>query len=102
MPGPLGCKLFRSSKVTNNTLRAKVRNHKHSTEEPGAPRPLLENVEEFTTSAGVARFTFVYDFIDSVPYRNETQKIVRTAVAQVTVLDPPATSLYFVYARSTV
>ncbi len=97
MIGQLGCKLFRSAKVTNPTLREKLAKYERATKEEGFPRPLLENVDGFHIVEGRARFRFLFDYVFSVPYREQTQKVLRTGVAEVAVVDPPGENIYYVY-----
>ena len=102
MPGSLSCRLFRSPKISTSTLRQKLHDYRRTTKDEGAPRPLVENVTEFRVSHGVARFTYQYDFVDTIPYRDETQKIVRTAAAEVAAVDPQGENLYYIYGRAKV
>jgi hypothetical protein len=102
MIGQLGCKMFQSPKLKTSTLREKLAKYSHTTKNADLPRPLVENVTEFTVSHGVVRFTYLYDFVMLVPYREETQTMVRTAAAEVAIIDPPAQNLYFVYANAQV
>jgi hypothetical protein len=102
MPGPLSCRLFRSPKLAAATLREKLRIHRHTMKEPGLTRPLVDDVAEFKMSGARASFKFFYDYVVSIPYRDEIQKIIRTATAEVAVIDPPGESVYYVYGRADV
>jgi hypothetical protein len=46
------------------------------------------------------KFKFLYDYVVPIPYRNETQKILRTASAEIKIIDPQSRNLYLVYASS--
>jgi hypothetical protein len=96
----LGCKLFRSRKMKESSLRASLSKYRRTTTVQEVPSPLVENVDEFRVSHGVVRFTYVYDFVFPIPYRDTTQNVIRTASAEVGIIDPPSENLYFIYASS--
>lgn len=102
MIGQLGCRLFRSPKVTDHALRQKLAKYERTTKEEGFPRPLRENVEGFQVVEGRARLRFLFDYVFPIPYREGTQKVLRTAVAEVGIVDPPGENIYYVYGPAAV
>jgi len=57
-------------------------------------------VEEFYLLDNGVKFKFLYDYVVPIPYRNETQKILRTTSAEIKIIDPQGKNLYLVYAPS--
>jgi hypothetical protein len=102
MLGQLGCKLFRSPKLSTHSLRQKLQKHYREVPEEGLTTSLIESVEDFRVSQGRVRLTFFFDQVISVPHRDGVHKIVRTAQAEVAIIDPPVENLYFIYGRASV
>jgi len=96
----VNCKLYKSEKMDKDTLREKLESYKREFQQEDLSRPLVENVENFTLLDDGVKFKFLYDFVVPIPYRNETQKILKTASAEIKILDPPNYNLYFIYASS--
>ena len=57
-------------------------------------------MEEFYLLDNGVKFKFLYDYVVPIPYRNETQKILRTTSAEIKIIDPQGKNLYLVYAPS--
>lgn len=96
----IGCKIYKSEKIDRNLLREKLESYREGKHREGIHRPLVENVEEFSLLNNGIKFKFLYDYVVPIPYRNETQKILRTASAEIKIIDPQARNLYMVYASS--
>jgi len=96
----IGCKIYKSEKMDKNILREKLETYREEKHQEGIHRPLVENVEEFSLLDNGVKFKFLYDYVVPIPYRDETQKILRTASAEIKIIDPQGRNLYLVYASS--
>jgi len=96
----IGCKIYKSEKMDRNILREKLETYREERHQEGIYKPLIENVEEFSLLENGVKFKFVYDYVVPIPYRDETQKILRTASADIKVIDPQGRNLYLVYTSS--
>lgn len=96
----IGCKIYKSEKMDKNLLRDKLEGYRDEKHQEGINRPLVENVEEFSLLDNGVKFKFLYDYVVPIPYRNETQRILRTASAEIKIIDPQGKNLYLVYASS--
>lgn len=96
----IGCKVYKSEKMNRNILREKLETYREERYHEGIYRPLIENVEEFSLVDNGVKFKFLYDYVVPIPYRDETQKILRTASAEIKIIDPQGRNLYLVYASS--
>ena len=96
----IGCKIYKSEKIDRNILREKLETYREEKHQEGIHRPLVENVEEFSLLDNGVKFKFLYDYVVPIPYRDETQKILRTASAEIKIIDPQGRNLYLVYASS--
>ncbi len=94
------CKIYKSEKIGRNTLREKLETYREEKEQEGIQWPLIENVENFSLLDNGVKFKFLYDYVVPFPYRNETQKILGTASAEIKIIDSPDRNLYLVYASS--
>ena len=86
--------------MDKNILREKLETYREEKHQEGIHRPLVENVEEFSLLDNGVKFKFLYDYVVPIPYRDETQKILRTASAKIKIIDPQGRNLYLVYASS--
>jgi len=86
--------------MNRNILREKLETYREERYHEGIYRPLIENVEEFSLVDNGVKFKFLYDYVVPIPYRDETQKILRTASAEIKIIDPQGRNLYLVYASS--
>jgi len=86
--------------MDKNILREKLETYREEKHQEGIHRPLVENVEEFSLLDNGVKFKFLYDYVVPIPYRDETQKILRTASAEIKIIDPQGRNLYLVYASS--
>ena len=97
----IGCKIYKSEKMDKNILREKLETYREEKHQEGIHRPLVENVEEFSLLDNGVRFKFLYDYVVPIPYRDETQKILETASAEIKIIGPQGrNNLYLVYASS--
>ena len=94
------CKIYKSEKMDKNILREKLETYREEKHQEGIHRPLVENVEEFSLLDNGVKFKFLYDHVVPIPYRDETQKILETASAEIKIIDPQGRNLYLVYASS--
>jgi len=96
----IGCKIYKSEKMDRNVLREKLETYREEKHQEGIYRPLIENVEEFSLLDNGVKFKFLYDYVVPIPYRDETQKILRTANAEIKIIDPQGRNVYLIYAAS--
>lgn len=96
----IGCKIYRSEKIDRNILREKLETYREEKHQEGIHRPLVENVEEFSLLDNGVKFKFLYDYVEPIPYRDETQKILRTVSAEIKIIDPQGRNLYLIYGSS--
>lgn len=86
--------------MDRSTLREKLETYREEEHQEGIYRPLVENVEDFSLLDNGVKFKFLYDYVVPIPYRNETQKILGTASAEIKIIDSQGRNLYLVYASS--
>lgn len=96
----IGCKIYKSEKTDRKILREKLETYREEKHQEGIHTPLVENVEEFSLLDNGIKFKFLYDYVVPTPYRNETQKILRTTSAEIKIIDQQGRNLYLVYASS--
>ena len=71
-----GCKIYKSRKVIGRVLEEKLKDYKKEYFFKDLKQPLIENTENFNLTNDGVKFIFLYDFVDSIPYRNKIQKIL--------------------------
>jgi len=96
----IGCKIYKSDKIEIDILREKLENYRKEIPQEGLSRPLIENIEDFSLLNNGVKFIFLYDYVVPIPYRGETQKVLRTAKAEVKIIDPRNYNLYLIYSSS--
>jgi len=95
-----GCKIYKSDKTEIDTLRERLENHRVEYDEEGLSRPLVENIENFSMINNGVEFVFLFDYVIPIPYRDETQKVLKTAKAEVKIIDPQNYNIYLIYSSS--
>jgi len=83
--------------MDGSILIEKLETYREEKHQEGIHRPLVENVEEFSLLDNGVKFKFLYDYVVPIPYRDETQKILETASAEIKIIDPQGRNLYLVY-----
>lgn len=94
----ISCKIFKSDKVNKRELDQKLRNYRNEISQQDVSKPIVENIEKFTLLSDGVKFKFLYDYVIPVLYRNQTQKILKTAEAEVKIIDPYNRNIYITYA----
>lgn len=99
----IGCKIYKSDKIEKEALQGKLLNYVKKIPQKGVSRPLVENVEDFSLLDDGVEFKFKYDYIQPAPYReDETQKVLRTAEADVRIIDLQNRNLYLIYSSANI
>ncbi len=83
-----------------NFLQERLENYRKEYREEGVSKPIVENIENFSLANNGVEFVFLFDYIVSIPYREETQKVLKTAKAEVKILDLQNYNLYLIYSSS--
>lgn len=96
----IGCKIYKSDKTEKGVLRKKLENYRKESSHEGLNKPLIENIEEFYILDNGVKFKFLYDYVVPIPYRDETQTVLRTAVAEIKIIDPGSSNVYLLYSSS--
>ncbi|UCH96124.1 MAG: hypothetical protein JSV88_04520 [Candidatus Aminicenantes bacterium] len=102
MIAQMGCKIYKSSKIRSDALRERLENYRNEIEVEGLSGRLIENIEDFTLLDQGVQFKFLYDYVVPIQYRQEIQRVLRTADAEIRITDPQDSNLYFVYSSSNI
>jgi len=96
----VSCKIYKSEKIEIDVLRERLKDYRKEYREEGLSKPIVENIESFALVDNGVEFVFLFDYVVPIPYREETQKVLRTAKAEVKVIDPQNHNLYLIYSSS--
>jgi len=93
------CKIYKSEKTDIYYLK-RLEPYQKVEYLEDVHQKLVENIEEFSLVDNGVKFRFLYDCVVSIPYRDKTQKILKTVSAEIRIIDPQNKNLYIIYAPS--
>jgi len=73
----VSCKIYESEKIKKEVLRERLKDYRKEYYEKGLSKPIIENVEKFSLVDNGVEFVFLFDYIVPIPYREETQKVLK-------------------------
>jgi len=96
----VSCKIYESEKIKKEVLRERLKDYRKEYYEKGLSKPIIENIEKFSLVNNGVEFVFLFDYVVPIPYREETQKVLKTSKAEVKIIILQNHNLYLIYSSS--